>query len=79
MAKVKHHKNNGVTIHLNEDEKEGLRALLGTMNIADNLLEDLWNKILIGCKGKYTVLDVRTQQPVIVALFNKKLRNRNEI
>ena len=71
MAKVKHHKNKGATIHLNEDEKEGLRALLGVMSISDKVLEDLWNKTVIGCKGKYTVLDVRTQQPVLIALFNK--------
>ena len=74
MAKVKHHKNKGVTIHLNEDEKEGLRALLGVMSISDKVLKDLWNKTVIGCKGnkgKYTVLDVRTQQPVTIALFNK--------
>lgn len=71
MAKVKHHKNKGVTIHLNEDEKEGLRALLGVVSLEDKVLKDLWNKTVIGCKGKYAASDMLNQQPVSIALFNK--------
>lgn len=71
MAKVKHHKNKGVTIHLNEDEKEGLRALLGVTSIDDKVLIDLWYKIKEFCIHKYVAVDVQTQQTVVVAFFNK--------
>lgn len=61
MAKVIHHsKSKGCSIFLNEEEKEQLRALLGAISAKDKTLDDLWNKISPGCKGKFHAIDKRT-------------------
>lgn len=77
MANVIHHsKNKGCTIFLNEEEKEQIRALLGSISIDDKSLDDLWKKIVPGCEGKFYAIDKRTEFGVALTIIknNKGLK-----
>ena len=73
MAKVIHHsKNKGCTIFLNEEEKEQIRALLGSISVEDESLKDLWNKIVPGCEGKFDAIDKRTGFSAILTIIKEQ-------
>lgn len=73
MANVIHHsKNKGCTIFLNEEEKEQIRAVLGSIRVADNSLNDLWNKLVPGCSGKFLAIDHRTGFSVCLSIIKKQ-------
>ena len=73
MAKVIHHsKNKGCSIFLNEEEKEQIRALLGSISANDKSLNDLWNKIVPGCSGKFLAIEKRTGFCVALSIIKKQ-------
>ena len=76
MANVIHHsKNKGCSIFLNEEEKEQIRALLGSLSASDKALNDLWNKIVPGCKGKFLAIEKRTGFGVALTIIKKTIRD----
>ena len=73
MANVIHHsKNKGCSIFLNEEEKEQIRALLGSLSVYDKSLNDLWEKIVPGCSGKFQAIDKRTGFGVSLSIIKKQ-------
>ena len=73
MANVIHHsKNKGCSIFLNEEEKEQIRALLGSLSASDKALNDLWNKIIPGCKGEFLAIEKRTGFGVALTIIKKQ-------
>ena len=73
MAKVIHHsKSKGCSIFLNEEEKEQIRALLGSIGVNDKSLNDLWNNLIPGCKGKLRAIDKRTGFDVSLRIIKKQ-------
>lgn len=73
MAKVIHHsKNKGCSIFLNEEEKEQIRAVLGSILVYGSELSDLYDKIVPGCSGEFQAIDTRTGFSACLSIIKKQ-------
>ena len=73
MANVIHHsKNKGCTIFLNEEEKEQIRAVLGSISVNDKSLNELWNKLVPGCSGEFLAIDSSTGYGACLSIIKKQ-------
>ena len=73
MANVIHHsRNKGCAIFLNEEEKEQIRAVLGSILVDGSGLNALFNKLVPGCSGKFLAIDPRTGFSACLSIIKKQ-------